>query len=78
MFRLVCFTSQEMGLMMNVTVERKTDEIVCTLPDGKQVEIAMFSLSGNDMMQETDLKTAAHLVGQSLNLIGVNSGSYID
>jgi len=64
--------------MMNVTVQRNTDEIVCILPDGKEIEITMFSFSGDNMVEETDLKAAAHLVGQSLNLIGVNTGLYID
>ena len=64
--------------MMNVKVERSEDEIVCILPDGKEVEIAMFSFSGSNMVEETDLKAAAHLVGQSLNLIGLNTGLYLD
>ena len=67
-----------MGSVMKVTVERSSDQIVCTLPDGKQVEIAMFSLHGSHIVEETDLNNAAHLVGQSLSLIGVNTGLYMD
>ena len=61
---------------MKVTVERNAGDIICALPDGKEIEIVMVSLSGNVVEQENDLNRAAHLVGQSLNLIEVNTGLY--
>jgi hypothetical protein len=63
---------------MKVTVQRNDDEIVCILPDGKEVEIAMVSLEGEEALEEKDLNNAAHIVGQNLELIGIDAGMYLD
>ena len=53
---------------MKIITKQYKDKIVCTLPNGKEVEVSMISMEGEDVCEETDLAEAARLAHQSLQL----------
>jgi len=58
---------------MKIITKQFKDKIVCTLPNGHEVEVCMISMQGEDVCEETDLAEAARLAHQSLQLHPSNS-----
>jgi len=51
---------------MKITIEQQKELFLCRMPDGKEIEFTMVSLSDEDVIEETDLRKAVHFVQQSL------------
>ena len=60
---------------MEIITKQFKDKIVCTLPNGQEVEVSMFSLNGEDVCEETDLVEAARIAHQCLVLHPNNSSN---
>ena len=59
---------RDMEVTMKIITKQYKDIIVCILPNGKEVEVSMISMEGEDVCQETDLTEAARLAHQSLQM----------
>jgi len=51
---------------MKITVQQQKEMFLCRMPNGKEIEFAMVSLHGEDVIEETDIRKAVHFVQQSL------------
>lgn len=51
---------------MKITVQQQKELFICRMPNGKEIEFTMVSLSDEDVFEETDLRKAVHFVQQSL------------
>lgn len=47
---------------MQVTTQQTKESILCSLPDGRQVEIIMVNMIGEDCEIELDLPTALKML----------------
>lgn len=47
---------------MSITTTRIKESIICSLPDGRQIEISMVSLEGEEVEVELDLTVALRVL----------------
>ena len=51
---------------MVITTQQLNDSVVCHLPDGREVEIIILSMEGEDITVETDLPEALKVLRRYL------------
>jgi sRNA-binding carbon storage regulator CsrA len=56
----------DMEVNMLITTEQLSDSVVCRLPDGREVEIVIVSMSGEDVILESDIPAAVKVLRQYL------------
>ncbi len=47
---------------MKILVSRLPESVLCTLPNGEQVEITMLSAEGEDVLSEPDIQIAVDML----------------
>jgi sRNA-binding carbon storage regulator CsrA len=55
-----------MEVNMLISTQQLSDSVVCRLPDGREVEIVIVSMSGEDVMVESDIPAAVKVLRQYL------------
>lgn len=59
---------------MSITTQQVKDSIICGLPDGRQIEISMVNMEGEDAEVELDVHTALRVLHYYLRTAGKQSG----